>query len=174
MPTNPNKLTTAPLAPIRAATEALASGGTIRAWERAMLRAITNAHMAAYLAAVRDRTGTMPKGLSRAERTEVKGAIDTQLTYLAGFVRDLQGSRLSPAQAAARAALYAGAVRGTFYQRRYPGLRAYPGDGSTPCKGNCRCTLDETADGVYWRLSAAEHCAACAARAAGSPYQVRV
>lgn len=138
-----------------------------------MRRAITTAHTAAYLAAVRDRTGVMPKGLSRTERQELKGQIDGQLKYLAGFVADLKASKLSPAQAAARAAMYAGATRGTFYAARYLGLPFYPGQGSE-CKSNCKCAWKDNGDGSYtWELGAAEHCATCQSRAAGGPYRVR-
>lgn len=181
MATNPSKLTDAPLPLIRAATEALSNGGSIGAWEQAMRRAITTAHTAAYLAAVRDRTGVMPKGLSRVERQELRDFIDRQLDYLAGFVKDLLASKLSPAQAAARAAMYGRASHTTYWAERTRGvpLPAMPGEG-TQCMANCRCSWDVqtlAGDGnhdAYWRMGAAEHCQTCTQRAATwAPVRIR-
>jgi hypothetical protein len=184
MPTNPSKLTTAPLAPIRAATEALASGGTLRAWEAAMRKAVTTAHTAAYLAAIRDRTGVMPQtadALPEAERSTLRDLIDRQLDYLAGFVKDLLASKLSPAQALGRALMYGRAAHGTYWSARTRGLPlpAMPGEG-TQCMANCRCTWEvQTLDGdgnhdAYWRMGAAEHCQTCTQRAATwAPVRIR-
>jgi hypothetical protein len=150
-----------------------ALGGSVAAFRRTMETAIARAHTAAYVAATAERTGVSAaavKGLSRAERTELQARIAEQHRYLDGFVSDLKAGRLTPAQAQARAALYAGPARGTYYEARYPGLSAYPCDGGTPCLGNCRCHLEERDGGIWWVLSAAEHCAGCVDRAAGSPY----
>lgn len=171
MPTNLSTLRAQPLTLIGPATQALADGGSIGAWRTAMQQAIKRSQTAAYIAAIKDKTGVMPKGLSRAERKELDARINEQLKYLPGFVQDLKDGKLSMAQAQARANLYSGATRGTYYATRYPGLSAVPGDGSTPCLGNCRCTLDERADGVWWVLHPAEHCGGCLDMASGSPYK---
>lgn len=160
-----------PLGLIAPATQALANGGSIAAWRKAMEQAIRRSQTAAYLAAVKERTGVMPKGLSRAERRELDKRISEQLSYLDGFVADLKAGRLSPAQAAARAALYSGATRGTFYATRYQGLPFYPTEGSE-CMTNCKCSWEQQGDQFYWRLSAVEHCPTCNQRAAGNPYTV--
>lgn len=165
-----------PLTLIGPATQTLADGGSIGAWRKAMEQAIRRSQTAAYIAATAERLGTTPKlikGLSKAERAELDKRIAAQLKYLDGFVADLKASKLTPAQAQARAALYAGVVRGGFYAARYPGLNAYPGDGGTPCKGNCKCTLEERDGLIYWRLHPAEHCDGCVSRAASSPYTAR-
>lgn len=175
MPTNLDTLRAQPLTLIQPATQGLASGGSIGAWRREMERAIRLSQTAAYIAATAERLGVSPKlvkGLSRAERKELDARIAEQVKYLDGFVADLKAGKLSPAQAQARANLYPGATRGTFYATRYPGLKAYPGDGSTPCKGNCKCTLEQRGDGLYWVLHPAEHCTGCLSNAAGSPYSV--
>lgn len=177
MPADPRKLNDLTLAAIRTATDALAAGGSVNAWQDAMRTALTRAHTAAYIAATADRLGVTPSAalvsparLSRAERAELKAAVNTQLTYLAGFARDLP--TMSDAQIAARAALYAGATRGTYYATRYPRLPFYPADGGTACKANCRCAWTDNGDGTYtYQLGAAEHCPGCQARAAGSPYR---
>lgn len=176
MATNIDTLRAQPLTLIRPATDALASGGSIGAWRKAMEVAIRRSQTAAYIAATAERLGVTPKavkGLSRAERRELEARIEKQLKYLDGFAADLKAGKLTMAQAAARADLYAGAVRGGFYAARYPGLNQVPGDGSTPCLGNCKCSLEARDDGVYWVLHPAEHCDGCMSMAAGSPYQAR-
>lgn len=162
-----------PLTLIAPATTALANGGSIAAWRKAMEVAIRRSQTAAYIAAAAERLGVSPstfKGLSRVERKELDQRIAEQLRYLDGFVADLKAGKLTPAQAAARAALYSGATRGTYYATRYPGLAAYPGDGGTPCKSNCKCTLEERKGLIWWILHPAEHCSGCVSRAADSPY----
>lgn len=175
MPTNLDTLRAQPLTLIAPATDRLAEGGSIAAWRREMERAIRLSQTASYIAATAERLGTSPatiKGLSRAERRELDTRIAEQVKYLDGFVADLRAGKLTPAQAKARAALYAGAVRGGYYKARYPSLSNVPGDGSTPCLGNCKCTLEQRGDLIHWHLNPAEHCDGCMSRAAASPYQV--
>jgi hypothetical protein len=173
MPVNLDTLRQQPLTLIGPATTALADGGSISAWRKQMETAIRRSQLAAYLAATKERTGVMPKGFSRAERKELDAKIAAQLKYLDGFVADLKAGKLTMPQAQARAALYSGATRGTYYATRYPGLNAYPGDGGTPCLGNCKCSLEQRGDLIYWRLNPAEHCDGCVSRAAASPYSAR-
>jgi hypothetical protein len=163
-----------PLSLIGPATQTLADGGSVGAWRKAMETAIRRSQTAAYIAATAERLGVKPslvKGLSKAERKELDARINAQLKYLDGFVADLKAGKLTMAQAQARAALYAGPTRGTFYATRYPGLPAVPGDGSTPCLGNCRCTLEERGGSIWWVLHPAEHCSGCLDMASGSPYK---
>ena len=166
-------LTARAAADIKAATAALLNGGSTAAWRTAMERALTVAHTSAYIVGTAERLGVNVKtlkGLSRTERAEIRAMVGPQLDYLAGFV-SAQGG-LSDAQTAARAALYSGAVRSTYYGARFPGLPAYPGDGSTPCRTNCKCSVEERADGFYWILHPAEHCGECQQRAAQwAPYK---
>jgi hypothetical protein len=175
MPVNLDTLRAQPLTLIGPATQTLADGGSIAAWRRQMEIAIRRSQTAAYIAATAERLGTTPaliKGLSKAERADLNARIDAQLKYLDGFAADLKAGRLTMAQAQARANLYSGATRGAFYATRYPGLSAVPGDGSTPCLGNCKCTLEERSGGIWWVLHPAEHCGPCVDMASGSPYKV--
>ncbi len=133
-----------------------------------MRKAIATAHSAATYAAIKERTGVMPKGLSRAERNDLKARVAEQIKYYDRFAE--QAGDMSEAGVGARAAMYAGAVRGTYYGARYPGLSQYPGDGATKCLTNCLCSLDERDDGIHWVLDGGEHCEDCEAMAAGSPY----
>lgn len=151
-------------------------------WRAAMERAISAAHTAAYIAAQAERLGVTAGGalvserrLSRAERADIKAAVAAQLRYLDGF----DPSGMSEAQARARAALYAGAVKATYTAARWGDweLPWVPGDGSSACLGNCLCSV-RVADngdgtGVYtWTLGAGEaerHCADCPQRAGDHP-----
>ena len=166
-------LTALALDALKTATGALLRGGSSSAWLRAMQAALTRAHTAAYMAGQAERLGVSVsalKGLSRAERGDIKQQVAAQIDYLQGFAGALDG--LSEAQIAARAALYAGAVRTTYSRARYPKLPFYPGEG-TECKGQCKCSWQDNGDGSYtWVLGAAEHCATCQGRASGSPYRV--
>jgi len=169
-----DRLRTLTLDVIRPAFDALANGGSYGAWRRAMERAIRTAHTAAYIAATAERLGTTPKaikGLSRAERQELDAQMRVQFKYLDGFLADMRAAKLTMAQASARAALYAGPSRGTFYAARYPGLPFYPTQGSE-CKANCRCWWEESGGQYLWKLAQAEHCPTCVSRASGNPYQV--
>jgi len=134
----------------------------------AMRRTIATAHAAATYAAIKERTGVMPKGLSKAERGDLKAAVAAQLQYYDAFAA--QAGEMSDAAIAARAGMYAGAIRGTFNNARYPGLSQVPGDGQTQCLTNCVCSLDERDDGIHWILNAGESCDDCEAMAAGGPY----
>ena len=166
-------LTTLALDALKGATGALLRGGSSAAWLRAMQAALVKAHTAAFMAGQAERLGvnvSTLKGLSRAERDDIKQQVAAQLDYLRGFAGALDG--LSEAQIAARAALYAGAVRTTYSRARYPKLPFYPGEG-TECKGQCKCSWQDNGDGSYtWVLGASEHCATCQGRAGGSPYRV--
>ena len=174
MPTNLDTLRAQPLTLIAPATQTLADGGSIGAWRKQMEVAIRRSQTAAYIVATAERLHTTPalvKGLSKAERRELDTRIAAQLKYLDGFVADLKAGKLTMAQAQARANLYAGPTRGTFYATRYQGLPFYPTEGSE-CKANCKCSWEQKGDSYYWRMAAAEHCPTCQTRAANNPYQV--
>jgi hypothetical protein len=155
---------------VRDATRAYLKSRNATVFERSMQEALARAHTAAYLRGTADRTGVLTKGLSRAERVDVKARLKEQADYLRGFAQ--AAPQLSEAQVAQRSALYLGAVRATYYGARFPGVGIYPGDGGTACKGNCKCSLEEREGGVWWVLGPAEHCDECRARASDSPYQL--
>lgn len=174
MTTNLDTLRAQPLTLIGPATQSLADGGSIGAWRKAMEVAIRRSQTAAYIAATAERLGMTPalvKGLSRAERKELDARINAQLKYLDGFVRDLQAGKLTMAQAQARAALYSGATRGTYFATRFGGLPFYPTEGSE-CMTNCKCSWEQQGETYHWRMAAIEHCPTCSSRAAGNPYTV--
>lgn len=160
---------------IAAITQQLIDGGTVANWERRMLDAIARGHAAATIVGTAERLGVAAgskllneRNLSRAERDEIKRAVAGQAPYLRNFAADVAAGRLSDAQIAARAGLYAGATRATWGKARWSGkgLPAYPADGGTACLVNCKCSWVERDGMMYWELGTAEHCPDCESRAA--------
>lgn len=162
-------------------TRELLNGGTVEVWERRMLDAIARGHAASAIAGTAERLGVAAgskllneRNLSRAERDEIKRAVAGQVPYLRQFAADVAAGRLSDAQIAARAGLYAGAVRATYYAGRWYGwdLRGVPipADGGTMCLSNCKCVAYEENGRWIYETTAAEHCPECLSRAAKSPY----
>lgn len=98
-----------------------------------------------------------------------------QYEFLEGLERDIRDGKLSVAQAQARARMYIESStqayeRGMTEGRGIPRLPAYPGDGQTQCRANCRChwQIEDVGDmwSCTWTLGHAEHCDGCVANAA--------
>lgn len=184
--TNLDTLPDGPQAAIRAATEAYIAGGSIKAWQEAMRRAITSAHTAAYIAAQVDRIGVdpsliRPNALSRIERAELKAIIERQLKYFDRFVADVQAGRMSPAQILARADMYGDAVRGSYYAMRYGDwdIPAHLLPGAQQCKARCLCRISvrDNGDGTGVLLremgGTEHHCVECPPLAGEHPVKRR-
>lgn len=139
---------------------------------REMEAMIVRAHTAATIGAIQDRTRIQPKGLSRAERADLQAAIKGQRPYLTGFANDMRTGALTEDQIRRRAELYAGPVRLTYSQTRWPNLPAHPADGSSECLAWCKCSWVMRNSEMYWELSASEHCGTCLTRASNwAPYR---
>ena len=160
---------------ISAATQALVSGGSVDRWERQMMDAIARGHAAAAIAGTAERLGVEAgskllneRNLSRAERQAIKEAVAGQLPYLRKFADDVRSGRLSDAQIAARAGLYAGATRATWGAARWAGtgLPAMPGDGSSECLTQCGCAWAFRDDGYSWERGKNDSCPTCISREA--------
>lgn len=117
-------------------------------WEKQMRQVIARGHTAAWLAATAERLGVPVNSpllsrqrLSKAERAEIAGVVEKQLTYLRGFKDKLPD--MSPQAIAARAAMYAGPVKQTFLTTRWGDWdipdRLLPGN--QECRSNCRCEI---------------------------------
>jgi hypothetical protein len=140
-----------------------------------MVRRLFEGQLAAYL------VGSQGDTLSPQAERLIKDAVKAQLPYLDRFADEIAANGWREALAA-RAQLYAGSIKPTFWRARAFGLPLpyWPGDGSTPCLGNCRCSLridwldEENLDAdVYWHLGAEHHCGVCPQRAQDSPYRFR-
>lgn len=139
-------------------------------WRERMERVLTVAHTTAAIAAiaiVAAQVGAIRAGgLPPATRAALRRRLQDEIGYLRRMVAEWD--TLSPAQRRARAMLYAGGVRVTYYDIRY-------GDWDVPdhlmpgrqaCDGNCRCTIriydNGDGTGVLVRdLNGENHCRDC-------------
>lgn len=102
--------------------------------------------------------------------------LQEQYRYLEKFATDIQRGGLSEGYIATRSRMYVEASK-LIYWQMITGIRlpAYPGDGSTQCKVNCKCAwkIDYIRDSkgrvvgalATWMLGKAEHCIDCYERA---------
>jgi len=129
-------------------------------------RAIVQGYQAAYFAGIKERTGIMPRGLSRIERAELKAILKPQLERFDAY-------QAEGADSEARTVMYARASGALYYAGRTGGaVPSYPRDGSTKCLSNCRCSLEERDDGWHWILGGQDHCSDCTQRASDwAPYR---
>lgn len=175
------------LASIQASTRDYLSNGNLDRWQREMREHLLRAHTAAYIAATAERLNVPANSpliarnrLSRAEKADIKRAVDRQLEYLSGFVRDVQSGAMSERQITARANLYAASIREFYYQQRWGDweIPDYLLPGRQSCMGNCRCTVRITDNGdgtgVLTRdLNGENHCRECPPLAGDWPVRRR-
>lgn len=142
---------------------------------KAMEAALVKGHTAAVLAAAAERAGVrvdsgLFKGLSKAERADTKKAVAEQLQYLKGFLA-AKGD-MSEAAIRARAQLYAGSIKQTYYTARWGDWDIPQGlmPGNQQCMGNCLCRISEVKDnddgtGTLTRTMGGteQHCTECPA-----------
>jgi len=154
MPTDPARLAALMSDAIASATTAYTDGGSLRAYEKEMQAIIARGHAAAWISGTSERLGVpldspllSQARLSRAERADIKALVSTQLEYLKGFT-DAAGDMSSDA-VAARAGLYAGAVRSTLYGAQYGDWDIPPElmPGNQECVTNCLCEISVADDG---------------------------
>jgi hypothetical protein len=145
------------------------------AWDAKMRAVLTRGHTAAWMAGTAERLGVKPdsalfsqRRLSRAERNEIKQVVEGQLAYLKGFAQ-ARGD-MSERAITARADLYPGAVKATFYAARWGDweIPAWLMPGMQQCITRCLCKIAGIRDngdgtGVLVReLGGTEqHCGEC-------------
>lgn len=145
-------------------------------WQQRTARLLLASHYGSFM------LGQDSKNLTPQQQRDLNTRIGKQIDYLNAFASELDAGTLSEAQTAARAGLYAGALKASYSRGRYWGwtLPAHPTEGSE-CMVNCRCSwrvdvLDEEEQDAdaYWLLSDTEHCATCNQRSHGwAPYRIR-
>lgn len=146
-------------------------------WQQQMGMTLLTGHYAAMM------EGRGQDKLSPQAQALVNRIVGEQLDYLNGFAEQLDQREWQPKDDA-RALLYGGAIKGTYWRGATYGYQmpAYPGDGSSECLGSCLCYLEivefdveEQNIDVYWRLGGTErHCSTCPQRAqAWSPLRFR-
>jgi hypothetical protein len=137
-------------------------------WERAMQRHMRDLHANEYAFGKGGR-----QQVTDAEGQQIARVVSEQERYLADFAAAIARGELTPAQIAARAAMYGDAARSSYHRGKaaaYDGLMlpGYPGDGLTNCLSRCLCSWSIDEDEAEWRatwvLDGGEHCAGCVAR----------
>ncbi len=134
-------------------------------WMLDMEVRIKQAYTDQYILAVGGRNN-----MTQADWGRVGSMVKEQYGYLEKFATEAQAGKLSPAQIKARSRMYMDSStqafeRGNAASRGMPGLPAYPGDGQTVCRANCKCHWEiEDAESGWdctWSLGDAEHCPDC-------------
>lgn len=160
---------------IGTAVDGVASGRlSPDAFQAEMVRRLFEGHVAAYLVG-RDVRDLSPQG----ERL-VKDAVKEQIDYLNGFVDTIAAEGWREAFAA-RAQLYAGSIKATFWRARTFGLDLpyYPAVG-TQCLNNCGCSWridwidQENLDAdCTWIRGRSDSCATCISREMAGTIHIR-
>lgn len=154
---------------------------SIQRWVLEMRTLIKDSFIAQYAAAV----GGV-QNMTAADYGRIGAMLSSQnrgqYWYLQRFAEAIANGELTLGQIQVRAGMYMGASVQAFERGRtvsfgLPRLPAYPGDGTTVCLTNCRCSwqISETQAAWYchWSLGVAEHCPDCLVRAAQwAPYVV--
>lgn len=166
-------------------TEDLYSGILIlAAWQAATALLLKDAHLA--MAAL--ATGGFARwNQDRTDQTQT--ILDNEMGFFENFAQDVvQG--LSAAMAINRIRQYTSAAQQSYWGAWSDELRAQdeavggnpltplprvPGDGSTDCRGNCKCFLSYRTNvagytEVDWNLTAEESCSTCLDMEAGNPW----
>lgn len=135
---------------------------SIDRWQADMANVLVSAHLAAWEIG----TGRPPDDQERKILAQIIG---DQIDYLNAFADEIDLDRWTK-RYEARARLYAGALKHTYW-RALSGsfvLPAYPGDGSTECRTNCRCEwrIEDRGAWVdaYWVRHASDSCRTCIER----------
>jgi hypothetical protein len=150
---------------------------TSNQWALEMRQLVKETYINEYLAA---HGGV--ESMTQADWGRLGHMLRDQYAYLDKFQADLNAGKMTAGQAKVRAGMYIESASQAFEKgkadaRGVLSLPAYPGDGQTVCKANCRChwQIAETDTGwdCTWVLGQAEHCPDCVDNAAKwSPLEV--
>lgn len=163
---------------IQASTDALEQQypSGVTDWQQELSRQLARYSAASFM------VGSGTPQLSDAGRTAVVIDLATQLRFLERFAVEVQDGKEWQKGWNSRAAMYASSIQTPYWRgatRMLP-LPAMPGDGTTPCLVNCKCSWDLQeleGDGnydCYWRMGAVEHCQICRQRAVDwAPLEIR-
>jgi len=155
-------------------------------WQRLMRSELKTEYIREYMLG----RGGRPQ-MTSADWGSIGGSLAEQYRYLIGFTAQIAAGALTAGQIKMRSAMYINSAREAFFRglSRAFGipngrLPAQPGDGSTECLTNCKCswTIEPIYDEAgaiirwdcYWKYGETEdHCDTCRQReAAWSPYVI--
>lgn len=114
----------------------------IGTWQVRMRAELRKMHAAQVIAA----SGGQKTDATWDDFQKLGNILKEQYRYLEKFAREIADGKVSALRAKQRAGLYAGATRATFWKTATGvavKLPAYPNDGTTECRGYCKCA---------WRL----------------------
>ena len=112
--------------------------------------------------------------MTQADYGRVGAMVKVQYAALQGLEQRLKDGKLSQAQLAYQLKLYVNATKAAFERGKVasygvPDLPAMPGDGTSECRVNCKCSWKivetDTEWQCTWQRSAAESCPTCVQRA---------
>lgn len=140
-------------------------------WLSAIEQELTTQFLAAYADGADEDD---PEDLSTEQEDIVEEFTKKQLEFLKGFKEDWFNGRYedNPEAALSRIKMYARAANAVWWMGKTTGwvLPAYPCDGTTQCKTNCKCgwKLDILPGNgncnAYWELGATKNCQTCDVR----------
>lgn len=142
---------------------------TIQQWQMGMRQVIKDTYINEYMLSAGGRNA-----MTQSDWGRIGQQVREQYEYLDRFAQDIANGRYTESGIAARARMYPESASQAYEQanvvtRGIPDLPAYPGDGSTVCLSNCKCTwqIKETDDAwlCTWKISPAENCPDCLDRA---------
>lgn len=150
--------------------DALLSGSiSLTQWVNKMRKVQAETYLTAYLLGV--------GGFHQADFVrlgDIGGLLSEQYGYLNEFGRDIAAGILSLAMLKHRSSLYLDSAvkmfeRGRAHTRGMGDLPAYPCDGSSECRNNCRCFWRIVDRGDHWdcywiRTAIKEYCPTCVSR----------
>jgi hypothetical protein len=167
-------------AEVAALTEDLYAGDiTVDEWEAAVAQTLKDAHIAQAALGRGGMAFMTPDDLLSVEET-----LQDELTFLDKFGQDIVLGTVSLAMAIQRINQYGNASQQSYWQQWNEGidrqhgdelrglhpLTRMPGDGSTECRGHCRCYLIYDATGIDWITTAQESCVDCIDMRDSSPW----
>lgn len=143
----------------------IADLGSTAEYQEIMSELLTRYHTAAYL------VGADADDISPAARRRIIDGVASQLAFLERFVTEIQGAEEFEAGWQSRARSYAESIKEPYWTGRTKllPLPAQPGDGTTQCLTQCRCSWDirKTGNDSYrckWVRGVTDSCQTCIQR----------
>ena len=148
--------------------EANLSPAQVREYHAIMEELLSRYHLAAYM------TGAGTVEISAEARGKVLEGVAVQLAFLDNFITEIEDNDTFVMGWTARARMYGESIKEPYWNGRVKllPLPSMPGDGTTQCLTNCRCSWDVTTIneriGDYdarWIRDARDSCQTCIQRA---------
>jgi hypothetical protein len=147
---------------------------TVGQFEGEMRKRLKNAYIAEY---VLGKGGASQ--MTQSDYGRLGAMLKKQYKFLRSYLDDITAGKETNGTARERGKNFIGSARQAFSRGRGRAygldLPFHPGDGGTPCHGNCRCSWeieeDHTQWRAYWHVTANKPCVGCIARQGeASPY----